>query len=134
MRNVAYWRSEGENVMIKWMDREYTDAREYYNEVILTMPKENGIILGAAEHIEALARLTQSGLYVTDMDEADIYVDAWRVNGSYLTHKHPEFGIIESGWSKGIVECDVLDSGCDICGKQIPGEIEMMHHFYKLDG
>jgi hypothetical protein len=134
-KNVAYWRSGGDNVMIKWMDREFTDAQEYYKEVVLTMPRTDGVILGALEHIWALARLSQSGVYVVDMDDADIYVDDWCVNDSYLTHRHPEFGSIASEWAQGRVECDVLVGGsCDICGKQIPGEIEMMHHFYKLDG
>ncbi len=134
MRNVAYWGKGGE-VEIRWLKGKYTDAPTYYREVVLTMPRTKGVVMGAEAHLNALAQLTQSGLYVVDADETDIYVDDWKVNGSFMTHKHPEFGLIRTGWTKGIPECDVLDTGkCDMCEKVVPGEIEMMHNFYRLDG
>jgi hypothetical protein len=134
MRNVSYWRAEDNPVSIRWMDTEYDNAAEYYHEVVMTMPKTDGIILGAETHIDALARLSGCGLYVVDTDKADVYVDDWRVNGSSLTHRHPEFGPVASGWTEGYVEAEVCLGACDICEKQIPGEIDMMHQFYRLNG
>jgi hypothetical protein len=134
MRDVAYWRTEADNVAIRWMDAEYTSAAKYYREVVMNMPKEDGIILGATEHLDAIARLSGCGLYVADTDESDIYVDDWRVNGRYLTHRHPEFGIIDSAWTKGMVEAELHFGSCGVCDKKIPGPIEMMHNFYRLNG
>jgi hypothetical protein len=133
-KHISYTKGKGKG-MIQWMDKQYTSAPEYYREVVLTMPRTKGIILGAQEHIDAMAQLTATGIYVIDTDDSDIYVDGWRVNGDYITHKHPEFGVITTQWTKGAVECDVLAGGqCDMCGDKIPGEIDMMHQFYKLNG
>lgn len=124
---------------IEWMDREYTDASIYYKEVVSAMPREDDIILGAKDHLDALELLYEGGLYVVELDDSDIFVDGWRVNSPWLAHKHPEFGMIERHYSTrweymGMVECDVHHKTCGICKKQIPGEIEMMYQFYRLDG
>ena len=120
---------------ITWMDTEYTDPATYYKEVILTMPEEDGVLLGAQTHLDALASLSHGGLFVTESDARDVYVDGWNVSGNVLTHKHPEFGVATNrGWVKGVVESDVRQGVCELCAKRIPGEIEMMHHFYRLDG
>ncbi len=121
--------------MIEWNGKEYTDPVTYYKEVILSMPETDGVLLGAQEHLDALAAIGHGGLFVTEHDEADIYVDGWLVSGTFLTHKHPEFGVVcDMGWTEGIVEADVTRSKCELCSKRIPGEIEMMYHFYRLDG
>jgi hypothetical protein len=121
--------------MVEWMDKEYTNPVTYYKEVILSMPEEEGVLLGAQTHLDALASLGHGGLFVVERDEADVYVDDWNVAGTFLTHKHPEFGTVQHfGWANGMVEADVRHSKCELCGKRIPGEIEMMHHFYRLDG
>ncbi len=136
-RNISYWKPApgGQDVSIEWNGRLYNDAPTYYKEVILSMPRTDGVVLGAGAHIEVISRLTDNGIYVADLSDSDIYVDGWRVNGSYLTHKHPEFGYVETAWSEGVIEADVLSNGaCDLCRKKIPGEIAMMHHFYRLDG
>ncbi len=118
---------------IRWMDQEYTEAHDYYREVVLSMPKEDGVILGAKEHLSALCNLSDMGVYVSDPSPDDIYVDSWRVNGSYVTHRHSEFGLIETNWTTGVIECDLRDGKCDLCHKEISGEIQMMHNFYRLD-
>ena len=122
--------------IINWNGEDYTDAPTYYAEVVMTMPKgEDGIILGAEAHLNALAHLTDSGLYVAESDPKDIYVDRWRVNGPRLAHKHPEFGVVETGWAKGLAEADVSADGvCGICNEVISGEIDMMFRFYQLEG
>ena len=119
---------------IQWMDKEYFDAPSYYKEVVLTMPQENGVILGAETHIDALAHLTKGGIYVADQDPSDIYVAEWLVNRGHLAHRLKEFGLQQTGWSTGVIECDLQDGSCDICMVQVPGPIEMIHNFYKLDG
>ena len=121
---------------IDWMGKRYLKASDYYREVVMTMPYENGEMLGAQEHIDALSRLTLHGLYITPEDTGkDIYVDDWYINGSYVCHKHPEFGIIVGPWTSGIIEAFTsADGSCEICRKHMPGEIEMMRNFYLLDG
>jgi hypothetical protein len=131
MKSIAYYPS-GAMSHVDWMNVRYTHAPTYYREVILAMPREDGIILGSEAHLKALSMLSVGGLYVSEVDDQDIYVDGWRVNGSRLQHKHPEFGHIRTGWAEGIVEADLTDGRCDICHKEIPGEIDMMHSFYKL--
>ncbi len=124
--------------MVEWNDTQYTDMETYYREVILSMPKEGDFggdaFLGAQTHLDALAYLGHGGLFVTELDEVDVYVDDWMVSGALITHKHPEFGMVKnSGWVDGTVECQLIHGACELCGKVIPGEIEMMHFFYKLD-
>jgi hypothetical protein len=117
------------------MDKEYSDQFTYYKEVVLTMPEEDGVLLGAQTHLDALSALGHGGMFVTEIDGGEVYVDGWNVNGNFLTHKHPEFGTVENyGWANGVVEVDVRGGRCELCRKKIPGEIEMMHHFYRLDG
>jgi hypothetical protein len=134
--SVSYIPGRGADVTITWMGKEYTDQLTYYREVILTMPEEDGVLLGAQTHLDALSALGHGGLFVIERDDTDIYVDDWMVsNPFFLTHKHPEFGELTNyGWAKGTVEADVHHSKCELCAKRIPGEIEMMHHFYRLDG
>lgn len=120
-------------MMVKWMDVEYTDAPTYYKEVVMTVPRRDGIILGGDTHLNAIALLTTGGLFVVEIDPEDIYVDDWRVNGPNLSHKHPEFGLIRTGWTEGVAECDIVHNRtCSVCAKVCPGEIEMMHKFYQL--
>jgi len=122
-------------MIVEWNGKEYTDIYHYYKEVILSMPQTDGVILGAQTHLDAMAALSRGGLFVCEPDEGDIYVDCWDVSGPFLTHKHPEFGVVvDMGWTKGMVESDVWQGKCELCGKKIPGEIEMMYHFYRLDG
>jgi hypothetical protein len=118
---------------VSWMSKKYSDARLYYKEVVLTVPREDGIVLGAEEHLNILALLSPVALYVTEPEDKDIFVDGWLVSGTYLTHRHLEFGRITTKWTKGIVESQLKQGACAICDKKIPGEIQMMHHFYKLD-
>jgi radical SAM superfamily enzyme with C-terminal helix-hairpin-helix motif len=121
-------------MMVEWNDVEYTDMGKYYREVVLTMPEEDGALLGATTHLDALASLSHGGLFVTEQDDADVYVDRWMVSGTFITHKHPEFGLVrDHGWTRGQVECDLRHGKCEMCGEKIPGEIEMMHHFYRLE-
>jgi hypothetical protein len=133
-RNVSYRNDRRYDMLITWMGKDYTDAPSYYREVVTRMPLEDGVILGAGTHVDALAKLALGGLYVLDPDSVDIYVGRWRVNGRHLTHKHPEFGTVKTGWTTGLVECGLHEDECDLCGEEIPGEIAMMHHFYRLDG
>ena len=139
MRGVSsvshiYTPGQGADVKIEWNGIQYTDIETYYREVILSMPKEGDTFLGAQTHLDALAYLGHGGLFIVDQDETDVFVDGWMVSGAFITHKHLEFGIIRTGWTKGIVECGVRPKGdCELCGKVIPGEIEMMHYFYRLD-
>lgn len=133
-RNVSYWNGRRDDVLITWMGKDYTDASVYYREVVTKMPLEDGVILGAETHIEALAKLALGGLYVVTPDPVDVYVGRWRVNGRYLTHRHTEFGDVSTGWTTGPIECGLHENECDLCGEKIPGEIEMMYHFYRLDG
>ncbi len=120
-------------MMVEWDKTEYTDAPTYYREVVMAQPRRKGIIFGGESHLNALAMLTRSGLFVVEADDDDIYVDDWKVNGDLLAHKHPEFGEIQTGWTKGVVEAEVYGiRRCTVCDKQCPGEINMMHKFYQL--
>jgi hypothetical protein len=130
-----YTPGKGINVKVEWNGIQFTDMEDYYKKVILSMPQEGGAFLGAQIHLDALAYLGCGGLLIAERDEADVYVDGWLVNSAFITHKHPEFGKVEySGWVDGIVECGLHHGACELCGKAIPGEIEMMHYFYRLDG
>lgn len=120
--------------MVEWDGTQYIDIETYYKRVVLSMPQDGDALLGAMTHLNALTYLGCSKLFVAETDEMDIYVDAWLVNGAFITHKHPEFGVVkQDSWVTGMVECGLRHRACELCGKVIPGEIEMMHHFYRLD-
>jgi hypothetical protein len=132
----AMYGFNGVTMFIQWMDKKYHTAPDYYREVILLMPVEDGKILGASDHIEALAFLTNggTGIYISDPQPNDVYVDNWRVSSAPISHRHLEFGTIHNQWLSGVAEGGVANGACEICGLVIPGEIEMMYQFYRLDG
>jgi hypothetical protein len=124
-----------ENV-VTWYGKPYEDARTYYDEVVKTMLlKDDGTIIGADEHLGALCILRGHGILIMEDDNA-VHVDGWRINGDYITHKHPEFGRVDQWWDDGFVQAEMADDldTCGLCGAKISGEIKMMHDFYRMGG
>jgi hypothetical protein len=122
-----------ENV-VTWHGKPYEDARTYYDEVVMTMPrKDDDTIVAADEHLGALCILNGSDILIME-DENSVHVDRWRINADYITHKHPEFGRIEDWWEDGYVQVELQSDNntCGLCGEQVSGEIKMMHDFYRM--
>ena len=118
-----------------WMGKSYNKAPDYYHEVVMTMPIENGEMMGRKEHLDALSNLTLHGIYISDGKEGnDIYVDDWLINAPSVAHRHREFGQISTPWNTGVVEAQMKYGCCELCLKVMPGEIAMMRNFYLLDG
>ena len=61
-----------------------------------------------------------------------IHVENWAVNEENLFHKHPEFGLVTSIDGIAELEFSVKNGACDLCGTEIPGELQFLHDMYQL--
>jgi hypothetical protein len=74
----------------------------------------------------------QGGVYVGEERESDVFIEDWNVSSPELLHRHPEFGWVRTAFDVGTVEVDTTDGKCDLCHKEISGELAMIHKFHQL--
>ena len=121
-------------------------VKSYY-QALKYMPRKKGVIDEFRRHLAMLEMLDapDGNMYYSEKDE--FFVDNWSIQSPELYHRHKEFGNYmtihgmefmeydkpdDPSYYRTHVQWDAAGGVCGLCDKHMPGEIMMMHNFYKL--